>query len=181
MKKRVASVIEPRYPLYLVLMLVFALLSFFFASAEVAIAELVICGLTFLFYKYMSHRHEQKLQKHVEGLINGIRRSGRSSLANIPMASVILNYETSEVMWSNVAFEMMAGNPERIFEQKLFALIPEFDISWVGEGKNECPTEITINDKIYRVYGHVYRGMEKEEVSLLLQLYSTAQIVILVD
>lgn len=153
------------------MLFLFAATSFFVADIRVAIAELVICAVVYIIFAAASRKRSREIQKYIEETMSDINRASKDSTLNFPMAAAVIKLHTNELIWGNPAFEEMVGPHDRIFEQHLFDLLPEFELGWALEGKNECPYEVKIGDKLYRVYGSLFRSDETEKSEVLITLY----------
>lgn len=162
---------EPRYSLGFIMLFLFSAAAFFFADIKIAIAETAISLIVFVIFIIGESSRANKMRKYIEATMSEINRASKESTLNFPMPTAVVELDSNSIIWANPAFENMTGNLEHIFEKRLFEIIPEFDILWAAEGKNECPTEVKINDRTYRIYGSIFRRDENEEGGALLTLY----------
>lgn len=171
MNKHFFKALEPRFRLCFVMLFLFSAASFFVADTRVAIVELVLCAAVYIIFVLASKKRSKEVRKYIEETMTDINRANKDSTVNFPMATAVIKLDTNELIWANPAFEEMVGTREHIFEQHLFDLIPKFEIGWIIEGKSECPHEVEISDKIYRVYGNLFRSDEAEKGAVLATLY----------
>lgn len=171
MKKPFGKSIEPRFVASFIAVFVFSTVTFFVADYRLAIAEVAIAIAIFIAFLVNSDTRERKLKKNIEKTFSLVKQASRDSVMSFPMPTVVIKRMTGEVVWGNPAFTDMAGEHDHIYDEKLFDLIPEFDLSWVNEGKSECPEKIAIRDKKYRVYGNVFNPDGASESSALITLH----------
>ena len=171
MKKRLAKSIEPRFMASFIAVFAFAVISFFVADYRLAIAEIVVAAGIFVVFLVNADARERNLKKNIEKTFSQIKQASRDSVMSFPMPTVVIKRDTGEVVWGNPAFTDMAGEHDHIYDEKLFDLIPEFDLSWVNEGKNECPDKVSVRDRKYRVYGNVFYPDDGGESASLITLH----------
>ena len=167
MNKRFSEVLKLRFRFCFILLFLFSGVSFLFSDTRVAIAELLLSIIALVAFLIISRKRRNELYKCVEETMADITAAGKDSTLNFPMATAVIRRDTLEVVWGNNAFETMIGDHENIFTKGLFELIPKFDISWVAGEKSECPDEVAIGEKIYRVYGSLFTPDEKEGNELI--------------
>ncbi len=170
MKKRFGKWIEPRFLVSFIALFVFSVISFFVSDISLASAELAISIILFLAFFINAEKREAKLKKNIEKTVVAMNQANRDATIDFPMAMAVVKWDSGEIVWGNSTFVDMVGKRDYIFEEKLFELIPEFDLTWVSEGKKESPQEIGISGNTYRVYGNIFRP-DAEESSALLTLY----------
>ncbi len=171
MNNRFKKWIEPKFILSFVAIFIFSAVSFFYADAKVAFAEFVASIIILVIYLLTAQSREKKLRKQIEETFDSINQANRNSAMDFPMSMAVIKFDSKEVIWANSAFADMAGVHDYVFEKKLFELIPEFDLAWVIDGKRECPTEIAISGKMYKVFGSLYHTDGEKNASTLLTLY----------
>lgn len=159
--------IEPHYLLSFLAMFLFSLLSFLYADRQLAVAELTASVVILAIFLLTTHRREKKLKASVEASMREINRASKDSILSFPMAMAVVKLDTNQIVWSNASFLSMVGGRASLYEEKLFDVIPEFDLSWVSDNKPECPTEVIISDKVYRVYGDIFRPDDEASTALL--------------
>ncbi|MBQ5777219.1 MAG: DHH family phosphoesterase [Oscillospiraceae bacterium] len=171
MKNRFFKRIEPRFFLSFIALFIFSAVSYAFADARVAIAETVVSIIVLAVFIITSDYRERRLHKSIEETYNTINQANRDATMVYPMAMAVIRKNGGDVVWSNSAFADMAGVHDYVFEKKLFDLIPEFDLGWVTEGKRECPAEIPVSGKMYKVFGNLFYPENSVEDSALITLY----------
>ncbi len=169
--KHFSKTIEPRFWFCFIMLLIFAVMSFFLTEIWIGSVQLVICALVYLHFRHSAVLRERELMKYIEETLTDASRASKDSTLNFPMAMAIIKIDTNEVIWGNERFEELAGKGEHLFGKRLFDLVDKFDLGWVIEGKSECPVEINLGDRTYRVYGSMFRSDDKAEAGILVTLY----------
>ncbi len=171
MNKRFSKTARSGFHLCFIVLLIFSVISFFVADISLAIAELLVCAVVYGINMASSRRQQHDMQEYIEKTMSEVNRASRDFTIKTPMAEVVIRLNSKEVIWSNAAFEEIIGDHDGFFEQNLFTLIPEFDLGWVIEGKAECPHEVEIENKLYRVYGNISANGGSEENEMLATLF----------
>lgn len=171
MKRRFLKLFTMWFKICFAAMVVLATVTLLTGEHKVAAYEYAFCGVIFIVFLIMSSRYSKELTRFIEETMTDIHDSNKDSIIHFPMATAVIKLETNEVVWGNAAFEEMIGEHSAIFEKKLFDLIPEFNLGWVIDGGNECPHEVEINGKFYRVYGSFFDGGRTQGGFELVTLY----------
>lgn len=138
---------------------------------KTAIYEYVICVITLVVFIFMVRKYSKGITAYIEDTMSDIHNANKDSIVHFPMATAVIKLETNEVLWGNAAFGDMVGPQLSIFEKKLFDIIPEFNLGWATDGECECPHEVEINGKFYRVYGNFFDGDKTKGGYDLVTLY----------
>ena len=165
--KRFSEILRLRFRFCFILLFLFSAAAFVFSDIRIAAIELSLSVIALCIFLIVARKRRSDLYKCVEEAMADVTSAGKDSTLNFPMATAVIRYDTLEVIWGNRAFEAMIGEHENIFTKKLFELIPKFELSWIGNDKGECRDEVTINERIYRVYGSLFRPDEKEGNELI--------------
>lgn len=170
MNKRFMKAPEPRFWACFVLLVIFSAATLLF-DVRAAAFEFGVCIIAGAVCVASKARDERELTKYAGELVSEISRANKSTMLSLPMASVVVELGTNEIVWGNPAFEEMIHAKNGIFGNKFSDLIPDFDMSWAIDGKGECPHEVCINDGIYRVYGNISANEVFDEDGSLITLY----------
>lgn len=163
MNKKILRLFQPGMQLYFIFLILFAVATFFYGTQSrfLAIIEISIIILLYIFSSISSKKRSQKLLKYIESVTYNINSATKDTLINFPLPMVILNLNDNEIIWSNDNFLKMTGEREHFFEVRLTDSIPDFSSKWLLEGKSEFPGLITINDKKYKVFGNIVRSEQE--------------------
>ncbi|UOO37107.1 DHH family phosphoesterase [Oscillospiraceae bacterium CM] len=157
MNKKMLDNYLPSMRLSLSLLLVFAVVTFFFGrySLYLAIAEASVVLLLAVFIRFSSKKRSLKLLKYIESVTNSTASATKDTLLSFPLPVVIFSPETLTVLWSNNRFVQLTDSKERFFDVRLTDLIPDFSAKWLLDGKNECPQLMTVGDRRYKIFGSI--------------------------
>ncbi|MBR5542687.1 MAG: DHH family phosphoesterase [Oscillospiraceae bacterium] len=162
---------EPRYTLCFVAMFLFAVMAFLSADIKVAVFELSLSIAVLLIFIFTETVRSNKMKKYIERTMEEINCANKDAATSFPTPAAAIKLDSNEIIWANSAFGTMVGDTDHVFGERLFDLVPEFDIVWAAEGKNECPAAIDINGKTYRIYGSIFRGDDDEPNGAVLTLW----------
>lgn len=156
MNKRLEHMLDPRFRLCFISLLIFAAVSFFL-NPIVGAVELFVVLIVYLQFRRVMYKRKKEVVQYVESMMYDVDVATNDSMINLPMPMAILKLETNEIIWYNNQFVSMADRQERVFETHMKDMMPDFDIHWILEGKNMCPNKQKIGDKYYNVFGSVVR------------------------
>ncbi len=153
------------------MLFLFALASFAERSLWLSVAELTACVVVYIIFRIAGKRRERELMRQIDKTMSEVSRVGKGSSLNFPMPTAIIKLDTREIIWANSGFSEMVGEKDSLFERNLFDVVSEFDLSWIGEGRNEYPSEVKIGEKTYRVLGSMFRNEAGTEANIFVTLY----------
>ncbi len=171
MNRRFSKAAMSAFHLCFIVLLIFSAISFFVADLSLAIAELFVCAVLYGVNMISAKKQQHDIQEYIEETMADVNRASRDFTIKSPMAEVVIRFHSKEVIWANAAFEEIIGDHDGFFEQSLFTLIPEFDLGWVIEGKTECPNEVEIGGRCFRVYGNIATNGSPDETETLATLF----------
>jgi c-di-AMP phosphodiesterase-like protein len=153
------------------LLLFLALLGFscaaFYYDYVLGFAQIAITVMLFFVYK---RSRAMKLGK-IDRAVSSVSLPGTSSpvlnVLNIPLPACIVRLEDGEILWSNPMFSAITNFKSTRFEVSVTSLVPDFPLKWLMEDKSECPADITISEKTYKVFGALARHDDNTLSALL--------------
>ena len=150
MNRKLGRLLEPGLDLFFILMLVFSAASLAAGEAGLAVTELMATAGLYAYYQYSKLKRRRELEAFIQSATNtlGTTDSGRTPF---PMALVRMG--DGAMIWANDGFVDLSGFRDRMHEQKITDLIPEFKMDWLISGKREYPTDVTVNGRRYRIFG----------------------------
>lgn len=150
------SLFEPNVRLYFVLMVLFAIASYFLrdyalyvAGGEAAIVLVLIVG-----WLILRRRRSREILDYIESMTNNIGTAAQGSLANFPLPMCVFRLNDEKLLFANDAFLKMSGWHEHFFEVKVTDAVPGFGTKWLADGRTENPEPVTVGGHTYRVYGN---------------------------
>ena len=171
MYHKLTRMLAPRIGLYFAVMLAFCCVTALLGRLEAAVAELVVTAALLAGYLADRLRRQKEAAKYLKDILDSMDQATRDSTLNCPLPLVMFRPDTDEVVWSNDRFLRLTGDQEGMFDTRLSDLAPAFDSRWLLEGKDECPQEVELNGRRYRVFGDLARPAAGSEESVLATTY----------
>ena len=162
MNQKIAQLLAPRFGLYFLVMIIFALVSIFLGHADVALAELIVIALLFAVYYSSTRRRRKTASAYLDEMLDTLDAATRDSTLNCPLPVVMFRPDTDDVIWTNDRFLRLCGKQESLFDTKMSDLCPGFSSRWLLEGKSECPGEVKLAGRRYQVFGTTSRTSNDE-------------------
>ena len=171
MDKRFSRMIESGTRLTFWVMLLFVAVTWVKIHWAAGLAELVLVGLLYLYYRQRSKRRAAEIRKYVENLAFSVDDASKHSMVNFPLPMVILRVDTGEIVWGNDGFGEISGKKDGLFETHITDVLHGFDTRWIMEGKTVCPYDVEMGDRKYQVYGNMVRSGRSRGSALLATLF----------
>ena len=150
------KLLQPSFRLYFACLILFALLSAAF-SWQLALVELGLVACLGLYSRESARRRRNEINKYLDSYAGTVDSATKDTMINSPLPMVLFRPESDDIIWTNDRFLRLSGQREHLYDAKLSALIPDFDIHWLMEGKNQCPDEVSYAGRLFQVYGHLVR------------------------
>ena len=162
MNKKLPRVFQPRMRLYFLLLIAFAVSTFFIGSysRELAIVQVALLIILAFYTRISSKIRTAKLLNYLESMSDGLDLT----VQDTPLPIVVYNSETNEIVWSNDRFISIINSRTPFFERQITDIVPDYTGDWLLDGKSEYPAPISIGDRIFRVYGSMVRS-EREYIA----------------
>ena len=168
MNKKISRLLEPGMGLYFLALLLFAGISVAVKQYYVAAAEgLLIVGL-FVFNRVASGRRKKALMNYIQSTTDSL---GTAFKSGSPFPMAVIKMRDSEIVWANPSFYKVSGLRDSFLHQKMEDVVPRFSTAWLAEGRTECPQDVEIQGRRYRVYGNLIRSEDEHATLLLATLY----------
>jgi len=153
MSKKLPRFLQPNVRLYFILLIIFAISTFFIGGYAriLAGAQLFVVVFAAVYLHFSTRNRTQKLLSYLESMSESMDLTVRDT----PLPVLIYNTETGEIVWSNERFALISGTEEPYFERSVTDIIPGYTWDWLLDGKNESDEPIQIGDKLYMVYGSI--------------------------
>ncbi len=150
MNRKLGRLLEPGMDLFFIVMLIFAAASLAAGAAALALTELIATGVLFAYYQYSKLKRRRELEAFIQSATNtlGTTDSGRTPF---PMALVRMG--DGALIWANDGFVELSGFRDKMHEQKITDLMPEFKMDWLISGKREYPADVGVGGRRYRIFG----------------------------
>ena len=156
MNRKLNKLLQPSFRLYFLCLIVFALLSAAF-SWPLAGVELAVVACLALYSREASRRRRREINKYLDSYTGNVETASKDTMVNSPLPMVLFRPESDDIIWTNDRFLQLTGQREHLYDAKLSALVPSFDVRWLMEGKSQCPGEVDYAGRRFLVYGHLVR------------------------
>ena len=154
MNKMFSRMLEPRFRLCFVMLLIFAAVSFQF-NTYVAIAELVITGLVYLIFRLSFLRRNREIVKYVENMLYNVDAATKESLLNSPLPMAIVKLDSDELIWYNNEFTALTDTHDNMFETRIRDVLPGVSLHFLVEGKHQHDEDVKIGGKSFNLVGNL--------------------------
>ena len=170
MNKKLSRLLEPGMGLYFAALLLFAGVSLALRQYTVAAAELALTVGLFIYNRIASGRRKKSLMNYIQSTTDSL---GTAFKSGSPFPMAVIKMSDSEIVWANESFYRVSGLRDSFLHQKLEDVMPRFSTLWLTEGRSECPQDVEIQGRRYRVYGNLIRSDDEHASLLLATLYLT--------
>ena len=155
MNKKLGRALNGDFWALIIVLFGFAALSAVAEQYVLALAELVIAGISFVAYMlYRSYRKKELqafVQKHTD-VYAGV------SGATTPFPTVLIRLFDGGIVYANDAFTRITGLSDTFKTRTISEVLPSFTTDWLTSGKQEAPYDVSLRDRRYRIHGSVIRG-----------------------
>ncbi|MBE6949584.1 MAG: DHH family phosphoesterase [Ruminococcaceae bacterium] len=164
MNKKIKKLLEPNLRFYFILLVLFAILTFFADDRNhlIAYIEAGLVALVYIYSKISGHRRKKEFMKYLESVTQDMDTAAKDTLQNFPLPMAVISLDDNVIISANQSFKSMTGDKDHVFERRITDLVPDFESKWMLESKSECPTPVEHEGRQYRVFGSVVRGEDPE-------------------
>ncbi len=167
MKRKLGRLLSPSMGIYFMVMAAFCAAALLAEQYWLAAAETSVTLLVFVLYMISRSRRNRQIQQYVQTATNTLEAT---SQGESPLPAVLTRLGDGGIIWANHRFSELTGYADSMMEQHLDEILPDFSTEWLVSGKTECPKDVTLGDRRYRVYGTTIRA-EDSKGTLLGVLY----------
>ncbi len=154
MNKKLGRLFWPGLWVYFAVMAVFVVAAALMQNYILAAAEAALLVIVVVFYVLNRDRRRKAVQNYAKAVFDVPQPVGH---ADTPFPMAMIRMGDSTVVWTNERFCRITGYQDRYLEQKLSAVLPNFQTDWLTSGKNEYPYDVSLAGHRYRVYGTLVR------------------------
>ncbi len=155
MNKKLGRLLRPGMGIYFVVMAMFCAAALLQGEYWLAAAETSVTLLVFMLYVMNRNRRDRQIQQYIQTASNTLEAT---SQGESPLPAVLARLGDGGIIWANHRFSELTGYADSMIEQQLEEVLPGFSTEWLASGKTECPTDVTLGDRRYRVYGTTIRA-----------------------
>ena len=150
MNRKLGRLLEPGLDLFFVVMLLFAAGALVAEAVTLALLELIATGVLYTYYQYSKLRRRRELEAYIQSATNTL---GNTDGGRTPFPMALVRMGDGALIWANDGFVNVSGFRDRMHEQKITALMPDFKMDWLVDGKKEYPADVVVGGRRYRSYG----------------------------
>ncbi len=164
MNRKLKRLLEPGMGLYFGALLLSVAAAVAWRQYYLAGMEGLLTVLLFVYNRVASGRRKKALMSYIQSTTDSL---GTAFKTGSPFPMAVIKMSDSEIIWANASFYEVSGLRDSFMNQKMEDVVPHFSTRWLAEGRTECPQDVEIQGRRYRVYGNLIRS-EDEHASLLL-------------
>jgi c-di-AMP phosphodiesterase-like protein len=140
--KKLLEKFQPSMGFFLLLLTVFAVLTYFFGifNQYLALAEIVVVFLMALYLPIAKKRRSARLLKYIESIASSTESASKDTFLNCPLPIVVFSPQSQGILWSNSRFIAAARAKERFFEARLGDVVPASTGSGCSTEKTSAPS-----------------------------------------
>ena len=155
MKNKINRLLRPHMGVYFVTMGIFSGLAMLAEQYWLGAAMGAAAALLFALYNLDKNYRRRQLLQYLEKEENALESSGRGEA---PFPAVLVRLGDGAIVWTNSLFCRMTGMNDGLTEVNIGDLVPGLGMDWLTDRKTECPYDVTIDGRRYRVHGTLLRG-----------------------
>lgn len=150
MDKKLIRLFRPSRTIYYVLMVCFAIGSMMVGQYLLGTAELIATGAAF--FVHLSHQQasNRRIRQYLQRATDTLESTGQGAS---PFPAVLVQLGDESVVWCNTKFTELTGVTVTSVNHQLQDVLPGISVDWLAAGKTECPQELTLNGRRYRLFG----------------------------
>ena len=155
MNKKLGKLLRANRGVYFLIMAGFCAAALLAGEYWLAAGESCVTLLILVIHKVSQDRRDRQMVKYLESASNTLESLGHGES---PFPAVLIRLGDNGIIWSNRQFEEITQIKGDMVERQLEEVIPGMTTDWLAIGKTQCPQNITIGKRIYRVYGTSMRA-----------------------
>ena len=163
MNRKLGRLLRPGMGIYFFVMAAFCAAALLEGHYWLAAAETSVTLLVFMLYIMNRNRRDRQIQQYIQTASNTLEAT---SQGESPLPAVLTRLGDGGIIWANHRFSELTGYADTMMEQQLHEVLPEFSTEWLASGKTECPQDVTLNGRRYRVYGTTIRAEDSRGTML---------------
>ena len=150
MNKKLARRLQPNMGLFFILMIGFCAMAAVMKYYKLAIIEVVLTAVYYVFYLILRTRRNKAIQSFVQSTFNTL---DVTKGAENPLPMALVRLVDGGIVWASEKFVNVTGFREKMHEQRIGDIVQGMGIDWLTSGKSEYPYDVTVGTRRYRVYG----------------------------
>ena len=161
--RKLGRLLRPGMGMYFFVMAAFCAAALLAEHYWLAAAETSVTLLVFVLYVMSRSRRDREIQQYIQTVSNTLEAT---SQGESPLPAVLVRLGDGGIIWANHRFSELTGYADTMMEQNLEEVLPGFTPDWLASGKTECPRDVTLSNRRYRVYGTTIRAEDSRGTML---------------
>ena len=161
--RKLGRLLRPGMGMYFFVMAAFCAAALLAEHYWLAAAETSVTLLVFVLYVMSRSRRDREIQQYIQTASNTLEATSRGES---PLPAVLVRLGDGGIIWANHRFSELTGYADTMMEQNLEEVLPGFNTDWLASGKTECPRDVTLSGRRYRVYGTTIRAEDSKGTML---------------
>ena len=155
LKNKLTQLLRPHMGVYFGVMGVFSGVAMLMEQYWLGATMAAAASLMFALHNLDRTYRRKQLQRYLQQEETTLEASSRGEA---PFPAVMVRLGDGGIVWANQGFCRMTEFNDTMKEHDIQNLIPDLRTDWLVERKTECPNDVTINGRRYRVHGTLIRG-----------------------
>lgn len=168
LKKKLSHLLQPVFPLYVLVLLLCAAAAFLLNEQALAIGEAIAALILLIYGLANTPSRKQQLLRYLQNTTDALDVAIRN---DAPIAKVVLDLESEEIIWANRRFCQLIGVQEELLSASLQKFLPSLNLEFLRNDNASIPPELTVGSRRYHVYGNVVSPKSELYPSQLANLY----------
>ncbi len=166
MNRKLRGLLYPKIGSYFVVLFAFGVATLFLEQYLLAAVEFLVTALIVIAHISFNRYRRREMSRLVKQVTDEI--TGTSGSAE-PFPAMVIRMTDGGVVYANDRFIQLTGFQDAFGEKTVETVLPKFDTEWLTAGKTECPNDVTLSERRYRVYGSVIHteGHEASQAAVL--------------
>ncbi len=163
MNKKLGRLLRPGAGTFFAFLIGFTIVTGIMQQYLLAGIELGITAVLLSAYLIWQDRRRKQLEKFLSEELdetNGIAEG------KAPFPMLVIRLEDNGIVYANDAFVRLTGFQDTMQERFLSDVLPNFSPGWLLEGKRECPNDLDVQNRRFRVYGTMLHAQTQQECRL---------------
>ena len=155
MNKKLNRLLRPHMGVYFSAMGICAVIALFFEQYWLGALEGAAALALYGIYSLDRGYRQKELQRYLQETENTLESSSRG---DAPFPAVLVRLGDGGIVWTNQSFCKMTGLDDAMRPHDIQELIPDLTFDWLTDRKTECPYDVTVQGRRYRVQGTLIRA-----------------------
>ncbi len=163
MNKKLGRQLRPSAGIFFVFLLVFIVTAALMQNYLLAGIELSVTAILLTVHLIGHDRRRKQIKKF---LAEQLEETDGITGGKTPFPMLVVRLEDNGVVYANDAFVQLTGFQDTMRERRLSDAAPGLSVSWLLEGKQECPNDLQLQGRRFRVYGTVVQVQSAQDCRL---------------